>query len=724
MLNDWLEANTKLGALNCDLGESHPSFKYCPRSKKGFLVLLDRYGHVEDVDIPGFGLETIRRWQEGNMDPSFPVISGRAFYEVNCEPEEVPIFIQKALGIKKAKDENELKLELQDFLNRCDDLWEEELEFIDRCLHELPIKLVGMLNDADAKPGGYGAYKELTRRAGLCQPKEFRNELREILIQKLHMTSTKEFAEVLFVFKNKVKKKGRGREHGRDFLFLLSIKDWNENVYGEDRFPPYHDHIQKWMSRIFEQHSNKAYKSLGKNDAFGLDIAGAEEKYNDVNAADIGQIKLFAAYDKIPCLMRYRLESVNLFPAGHKARELARKTLEYILDRNRKGKTWISLRKYENRGSLAFAYCTKLGNIDNDPIKIFDIDDDDGKESIYISEEATKTALKTLEGISDCEPGAEIFIGIIAQVDKGNTKALASRHYPLQYYISGAIDWQHGCTNIPEVAIPRFVKNGKAFNGALPIYPIRAIWLLNSAWRQNGELTTRKKEPISKRFASSDALDLLFEKGDKIHVQVDTALENILDKSKNALIMARLKAELDKIGKGNKVDFKDSEYLHMLPTLYGLLLFKKGIRKEDYMKEDVFYLGKFLAVVDKLYIQYSLDVRNGDVPLRLLGNDHVSLALQNPLEAFLALSRRLEHPYISWAKRVRPDTIPRQAAKNCLKDIAELTYKLAENRIPNEIDDDGKAKLILGYLSYNAKEENEEDHEIEPQNNKEGETNG
>jgi hypothetical protein len=156
----------------------------------------------------------------------------------------------------------------------------------------------------------------------------------------------------------------------------------------------------------------------------------------------------------------------------------------------------------------------------------------------------------------------------------------------------------------------------------------------------------------------------------------------------------------------------------MLPTLYGLLLHKKGIKKEDYMNEDVFYLGKFFAVADKLHIQYSLDVRSGDVPLRLIGNDHVSLALQNPQEAFISLTKRLNHPYFSWAKRVKPDTMPRQAAKNCIKDIAEITGRLTETQIPNKIDDSEKAKLILGYLSYGAKgDETEKDSNMEVQNN-------
>lgn len=723
MLNEWIETNSALKALGCDFVESHPSFKSCP-PKKGFIIFLDQDGHVEDADIQDFSKETIYKWQKGKMDPSFPVFNGRAFYEVTCEPSLIPTYITNALRekdikrIKKTGDggtETEHKQKgnidksnLQAFIDGCNDLWKDDLKLIGRCFKELPNELQSkFLEVATAKPGGYTAYKELVRRSGLCHPERFRDEVREIFMQKLLDTGKKEFAEVLFAVKKEGKKKGRGKEHGRDFLFLLSIKDWDNPQYGEERFPPYHNTFQRWMAQTFEQHGNKLYKPIGLKDAFGLDMAGAKEKYDDIDTKGLGQIKLFAAYEEIPCLTRYGLKSSDLFPAGRNARELARKTLIYILAPERKGTTWISLRKYENRNTVAFAYCTKLRTAN--VIKVFDSDDIDGHENIYISEEATKTALKTLKGIADSEPAAEIVIGIIAAVDKGNTKVLASRHYPLAYYMSGAIRWQEGCANIPEVFLPWLVKKEKVLKGALPIYPTRAIWLLNSAWRQNGEMITRKqgkqKVPISKRFASSDALDFLFESNETILARVDAGLENIVEKSTHALIMARQKAAMDQNRKGDKLNFKNSDYLHMLPTLYGLLLHKKGIRKEDYMKEDVFYLGRFFAVVDKLHIQYSLDVRNGDVPMRLIGNDHVSLALQNPLEAFVSLGRRLEHPYVSWAKRVKPDTIPRQAAKNCLKDIAELTGRLTETQIPNEIDDAGKAKLILGYLSYGTKEE-------------------
>jgi hypothetical protein len=730
MLNEWIEIHPTLMKLGCDLGTSHPSFKRCP-IKKGFMIFLDKAGHVEDVDVPDFSMESIYRWQAGKKEPAFPVFNGRAFYEVSCDPSLIPPWISKSLKEKDAKKSkkqnsgngNKERIDeskLRTFLAGCHNLWEEDdLRLVDRCMKELPIKLQGMLETVEERPGGYTAFKELIKRAELSEGDRLSNEIRSMMLQKLRDTRKKQFAEALFALRKEGKKKGRGKEHARDFLFLLAIKDWDSPEYGENRFPPHHPTFQSWMAQAFEKHANEMCSPVGIRDAFGLDAAGAEDDYDDVNAAGLGQIKLFAANEDIPCLKRYGRIGAKMFSAGRIARENARKTLEYILHKDRRDITWRSLRKYETRNTIAFAYCAGLR--DANVIQVFDSDDTKDKENMYISEEATKAALKTFEGIAESEPDAIIVIGIIAAVDKGNAKILASRQYPVRGYMSGAKNWQKGCANIPEVVLPWLsTKGGKTIKGALPLYPARAIWLLNSAWRQNGEMITRKqnnqKVPISKRFASSDALDFLFEENETIHERIDAGLSAVVEKSVHALIAARLKAILDRYQPENKLKFRNDYSLHLLPTLYGLLLHKKGIRKESYMKENIFNLGRLFAVADRLHILYSKGVRQGDIPLRLIGNDQLSLALQNPQEAFVTLGRRLSHPYISWAKKSQDKTT--EFGKDvgwCLWDIIKYSQLLAEGSFPEEINDANRAKLILGYLSYGAKSKDSDTEN--PENN-------
>ncbi len=717
MLNEWIEIHPILKKMGCDLGESDPRFKRCP-NKKGFMIYLDKAGHVEDVDIPDFSMESVRRWQAGKKDPAFPVFNGRAFYEVTCDPASIPSWIVKSFKEKSAtkpkkekagkKDKDSIdESNLQAFLNSCNDLWEEDLPWIERCLKELPQELQTILKMSGEEPPGYKAYEELVRRAARrCSLNEFRGEIRAAFLQKLKETRKKEYAEVLFALKKEGVKKGRGKEHGRDFLFLLTITDWDNPEYGEDRYPPYHHTFQSWMAQTFEKHANTVFSPTGFKDAFGDDDAGAQEDYDDVNAAGLGQIKLFAANEDIPCLARYGHIGAKIFSAGRHAREKARKTLEYTLDRDREGKTWKSLRN-ENRNTVAFAYCTALK--DANIIQVFDSEDAEDNQNIYISEAVTSTALKTLDGIIESASDVKIVIGIISAMDKGNTKILSSRHYPVARYMAGAKDWQKGCANIPDVILPWFyLKGGKTIKGAIPIYPTRAFWLLNSAWRQNGERIERKqgnqKMPISKRFSSSDALDFLFEENETIQERIDNGLSAIVERSAHTLIAARLKAIFDRYQPGNKLKFHNDKMLHMLPTLYGLLLHKKGLRKEDYMKESIFNLGRLFAVADRLHILYSQDVRQGDIPLRLIGNDHIPLALQNPQEAFVALGKRLMHPYFSWAKRNQNDATPfGKEVGWCLWDITKHTQLLTDEVFPEEINDADRTKLILGYLSYGAK---------------------
>jgi len=730
MLNEWIDIHPILKKMGCDLGESHPSFKRCP-NKKGFMIYLDKAGHVEDVDIPDFSMESVYRWQTGKKDPAFPVFNGRAFYEVTCDPSLIPSWIVKSFkekNVTKPEKEKARKRDkdsidessLQAFLSRCNDLWEEDLQWIERCLKELPQELQAILKMSGEEPAGYKAYEELVRRAARrCGLNEFRGEIRAALLQKLKETGKKEYADVLFALKKEGKKKGRGKEHGRDFLFLLTIKDWDNPAYGNSRYPPHHHTFQSWMAHTFEKHANTVFSPTGVKDAFGEDDAGMNENYKDINAAGLGQIKLFAANDDIPCLARYGHIGAKMFSSGHNAREKARKTMIYILNQRLEGITWKGLRKYENRNTVAFAYCTALK--DANIIQVFDSDDTEDNQNIYISEAATTNALKTLDGIIGSASDVKIIIGIIAAVDKGNTKILSSRHYPVNRYMAGAKAWQKGCANIPNVILPRLtLKGGKTIKGAIPMYPTRAFWLLNSAWRQNGERIERKqgkqKVPISKRFSSSDALDFLFEETEMIQERIDNGLSAIVEKSIHALIAARLKAIFDRYQPGNKLKFHNDKMLHMLPTLYGLLLHKKGIRKEDYMTESIFNLGRLFAVADRLHILYSQDVRQGDIPLRLIGNDQISLALQNPQEAFVALGKRLMHPYISWAKRSQNEATPfGKEVGWCLWDMKKHTQLLADEVFPEEINDADRAKLILGYLSYGAKSKDSGDEN--PENN-------
>ena len=68
------------------------------------MIFLDKAGHVEDVDIPDFSMESIYRWQAGKKEPAFPVFNGRAFYEVTCDSVSDAIMDQQSPERKRCKE--------------------------------------------------------------------------------------------------------------------------------------------------------------------------------------------------------------------------------------------------------------------------------------------------------------------------------------------------------------------------------------------------------------------------------------------------------------------------------------------------------------------------------------------------------------------------------------------------------------------------------------------
>lgn len=717
MLNELVDLYNALIGIGCELGTSHPHFRKCPRGKAAFILLLDEYGKVSDIAaLTDFNIEEVYRWQEDNHTPTFPAFNVRALFEIpdplptfsTNNEKDILAFIEDLTNPRKKLIKSVKEQALKELEAECNGLWINDMAWIGKCLRDTPDSIKSMIGKI---PQPYQVLEELIRRSGTCKPEELQRSVCSMLKQKLVDTGDKVYAEALFAVKKKGKKRRRGKEHGKDFLYLLTIEDWDKypSDPGIDKYPPYHQVIQNWMRTQFESYSDRHHQPTGQPDAYGRDIAGANEKFAPLNVGGLGPTVPFTANDQIPCLERYGLEGSSLFPAGAETRKMAEKGMDYILNRKREGTTWKNITKYEasknKRKTVVFAYCTWLK--DANALQFFDREEDEKNQDIYRSEAATKLALAPFDGIAKERPDAKVIINLLSAVDPGNTKVLANRKYSLSELSEGAFLWQAGNANTPSVSLPWVTVKGKKGSDekmitrdAIPIYPTEAIKLLNSDWDQDGTLSTR-----SRRFTSDEALDFLFEKDEVIDQRVDTGLSLLVQKSSHVIISAALKARHDYQSTGTKMRFKGNPFLHMLPSLYGLLLYKKGIRKEDYMNENMFYLGRYFAVVDDLYIQYHKDIRSGNVPMSLLGNDHMRSALQNPLEAFVNLSSRLAHPYISWAKRVGTDNKPGQIAKNCIRKIGELTEELSKTQLPTDINDTDRAKLLLGYLSYGVKKD-------------------
>lgn len=91
-------------------------------------------------------------------------------------------------------------------------------------------------------------------------------------------------------------------------------------------------------------------------------------------------------------------------------------------------------------------------------------------------------------------------------------------------------------------------------------------------------------------------------------------------------------------------------------SVLSIVLYKLGIKKEVYMKNAAFGIGRMLALADKLHEQYCKHVRKSEIPPQLIGNALMHTALDNPTRGLALLSERLLI-YQAWATKAQGDNI-------------------------------------------------------------------
>jgi hypothetical protein len=148
-------------------------------------------------------------------------------------------------------------------------------------------------------------------------------------------------------------------------------------------------------------------------------------------------------------------------------------------------------------------------------------------------------------------------------------------------------------------------------------------------------------------------------------------------------------------------------------TLLGVLLNKlgrlAGETRGGYMSDTAFKLGQLLAATDVVHAGYCADVRDGDVPPSLLGNQAFAMAQASPVKALAALSRRWP-PYEGWAKKAareigRIERLPEQRrwdvrkALRHARELRPLASAIGPALAQIRVDDLFRAELLLGYLA-------------------------
>ena len=143
--------------------------------------------------------------------------------------------------------------------------------------------------------------------------------------------------------------------------------------------------------------------------------------------------------------------------------------------------------------------------------------------------------------------------------------------------------------------------------------------------------------------------------------------------------------------------------------MLGILLFELGRKKEDYMRDSPYYIGRMFALADLLHSQYCQHVRKAELPGQLLGNAHVRIAMDSPARGLARLEERLLI-YKAWADRFSGDQAG--LVKWCLGEMGRAAARLAEKQLPQKMDDTARAEMLLWYLAHSEKQDSTDNKEV------------
>jgi hypothetical protein len=512
----------------------------------------------------------------------------------------------------------------------------------------------------------------------------FRNALEQYLTVAVAMGNTELRGILEFVGNDN---KPPENDMGANISVILDLENWDN--YGH---PIASEETTHQINDALNQYENGLNRQGNALDAFGdlFDETAPPEPMPEVSLPWLGKVTLRAMFNGQPCQERYGRFDDASYSISKPNRDSTKTALEWVSKADNEYVTWVKAAKDE----IVFAYPSELPKI---PLKSAAIFGGIGAKGRF--EELSKDFLKAFKGIQPRKRPKYIRVFSIRKADKLSTrsKVVLTRNITPEDYIEAAKQWERGCANIPPMP----------FSDAGVPFPLNTARIINTVWKQDGSQVKRKDGTPIVRW-----------------MQYHQGIELMLDFGKNsaAYYMGCFVANVFGlvVFSGNCRSLPQKSILDAM-TILGLLLHKRGIVKEVYMKDTAFLTGRLLKLSDELHALYGRVVRD-DVSRKLVGASMLATASDMPDRAISVLCVRMS-PYLTWAKSYRYENIQEKDKESwkagwLLKMFGTTASELRETLTePRRLDDFEKAQLFLGYLASFPKRDAEGNHNKEVNDN-------
>ncbi|MEN6490237.1 MAG: hypothetical protein ABFD66_15380 [Smithella sp.] len=678
MLNELYHLSVALENAGIKPRDWHKDLKPLPNAtskKPCYKILIGTDSVITGVEPINEDLVTCLRKWEPSLGNSFPGFNIQPLYRITDEVTKKRL--KKWREGKESIDVELLKVWCTDKQMNWDAKFDKKME---KCLGTIPVELKNKCTDI---PSEFGALKNLCERVALLGDGgsvKFFQALESFIWDTFGKAAVPSLLSVLIHEGSSMKKAEEDR--GTVSVFV-DVPDWKEYpIASKDTI----DCINKCLLNLIN--NDVVGTERCSEDAFGGDISGAEEKLPEVKLPIIGGVKLRAMNSELPCQYRYGTVDAKSFNIGSNSRRLAKGALEWLSANEREGLTWGRADGKE----LIFAYPAILPKTPPKLAACFGARKTDVADARF--EDYAKDVVDCLRGLASSLKEVELHVFSLRKMDKARTKVVFHRNYSAQRLADAASEWQQGCVNIPFIRMKAWGEEKGKTIMAEPetLFPLQIADCLNRVWKLDGTSKTEVKS-----IPKSAGIELLLDEAISLrHVPhlLSVALQN------SSALFVSIGHALHRNEIINLDGF--NQHKQLMPAILGILLMKIGIRKESYMNNTPYLVGRMLKVADELHAVYCKEVRKNNLPPQLLGNALMVAALDSPTQAISQLALRIV-PYLGWARTNATESAG--LSRYFLKEFGNIEVKLRDVNMPLRLDDAAKAQLLLGYIAGNTQTE-------------------
>jgi hypothetical protein len=406
----------------------------------------------------------------------------------------------------------------------------------------------------------------------------------------------------------------------------------------------------------------------------GVDMPIETDKMPSPRLPVLGDTVLMSMNPDTLCQTRYGRIGTEIFPLGEKTASELNSALLHLTAEGRKRKNWMPVPgTTKKKFNLLLVYLEASPLLEADIAEMFSGADE--SDALYTT--VCARVSEALRGRATRESDL-LHLFVLNKIDPGRVQVELNEAFTAKQVIRGGTEWEEGSRNRPALVLrdDDFVPS-----------PTDVMKCLRMKWERSG--ASYSEAPGC---TLADVYQLLIAGTERARDSAKSLLRMTLHRSADLL-----KAIGHAAHRGGKEAWKGisrdaGKNPIIAASLLGITLNKLGYRKESYMHEPAFLIGRFLSLADTLHAEYSKSVRD-DLPPQLLGNALIPTAISSPNKGLARMLQRIR-VYQAWARGKKGTGLARWSCGEMGKIANEVAGKL-----PARLNEAEQAQLLLGYLA-------------------------